>query len=241
MENRRTGGKFAAILLILMLISCCFLGSTFAKYTSAQNGSSKTSVAKWRITNISENSPPAQNLYTLVGKTLSPAIEETEGGYVNQIVFETIEIQNLSEVKAKIVIEDTTRTYYEWTDNKQEALKPEAYVGSGITYGTDSTVLTKETLDKVFTITYMFTKGGNAAVANKIELDVNEKVNLVITLTWTTQKLEGITPVKYDDALDTAIGMYIGSVQETFVVSATQVSKTGEQDKTNYPTPSVTP
>ena len=42
--------KLFVALVALTLISCCFLGSTFARYTSGGNGSATTNIAKWSIT-----------------------------------------------------------------------------------------------------------------------------------------------------------------------------------------------
>lgn len=41
--------KLFVALVALTLISCCFLGSTFARYTSGGNGSATTNIAKWDI------------------------------------------------------------------------------------------------------------------------------------------------------------------------------------------------
>lgn len=41
--------KLFVALVALTLISCCFLGSTFARYTSGGNGSATTNIAKWSI------------------------------------------------------------------------------------------------------------------------------------------------------------------------------------------------
>lgn len=41
--------KLFAVLVVLTLLSCCFLGSTFARYTSGGTGSATTGVAKWDI------------------------------------------------------------------------------------------------------------------------------------------------------------------------------------------------
>ena len=42
--------KLLLLVLLLTLVSCCFLGSTFARYTSRGTGSATVSVAKWEIT-----------------------------------------------------------------------------------------------------------------------------------------------------------------------------------------------
>ncbi len=41
--------RLAVLVLALALITCCFVGSTFAKYTSTASGSDTVSVAKWAV------------------------------------------------------------------------------------------------------------------------------------------------------------------------------------------------
>ena len=41
--------KLLLLVLLLTLVSCCFLGSTFARYTSGGTGSATVSVADWNI------------------------------------------------------------------------------------------------------------------------------------------------------------------------------------------------
>ena len=47
LKNRTT--RVATLLLALTLITCCFVGSTFAKYTSSTTGNDFVTVAKWQI------------------------------------------------------------------------------------------------------------------------------------------------------------------------------------------------
>ena len=48
-EKKRIVSKLFAALVVLTLISCCFLGSTFARYTSTGTGTASVQVAKWDI------------------------------------------------------------------------------------------------------------------------------------------------------------------------------------------------
>ena len=41
--------RICGLLIVLTLISCCFLGSTFARYTSSGDGTASVTVAKWDI------------------------------------------------------------------------------------------------------------------------------------------------------------------------------------------------
>ena len=48
-QKSRIVSKLFAALVILTLISCCFLGSTFARYTSKSTGTASVGVAKWDV------------------------------------------------------------------------------------------------------------------------------------------------------------------------------------------------
>lgn len=48
-KRKNVVSKMLLLVVILTLISCCFLGSTFARYTSDGSGSATLNVAKWAI------------------------------------------------------------------------------------------------------------------------------------------------------------------------------------------------
>lgn len=48
-QKTRIASKLFAALVVLTLISCCFLGTTMARYTSAGTGKAAVQVAKWNI------------------------------------------------------------------------------------------------------------------------------------------------------------------------------------------------
>lgn len=48
MKKNRTM-RVAVLMLALALVTCCFVGSTFAKYTSTASGTASATVAKWDI------------------------------------------------------------------------------------------------------------------------------------------------------------------------------------------------
>ena len=48
-SKKRIVPMLFALLVVLTLVSCCFLGSTFARYTSTGTGSASAEVAKWEI------------------------------------------------------------------------------------------------------------------------------------------------------------------------------------------------
>ena len=78
-KKKSIATKLLIALAALTLISCCFLGSTFARYTSGGSGTATTGVAKWDVSLANEGSltqtfadlSPAQEPYTNTSRTHS--------------------------------------------------------------------------------------------------------------------------------------------------------------------------
>ena len=87
-QKKRIASKLFLLVLVMTLISCCFLGSTFARYTSGASGTGSLTVAKWDIdfdaaagTDTSldvkfEKLSPSKDAYTGTVRTNSTAIVE---------------------------------------------------------------------------------------------------------------------------------------------------------------------
>lgn len=78
-KKKSIATKLLIALAALTLISCCFLGSTFARYTSGGSGTATTGVAKWDVSLANAGSltqtfadlSPAQEPYTNTPRTNS--------------------------------------------------------------------------------------------------------------------------------------------------------------------------
>ena len=78
-KKKSIATKLLIALAALTLISCCFLGSTFARYTSGGSGTATTGVAKWDVSLADAGSltqtfadlSPAQESYTDTPRTHS--------------------------------------------------------------------------------------------------------------------------------------------------------------------------
>lgn len=69
-KKKRVVSKLTLLVVLLTLISCCFLGSTFARYTTSGTGSAKVEVAKW---NLSIEGDGANGTTEMSFDKLSPA------------------------------------------------------------------------------------------------------------------------------------------------------------------------
>ncbi len=69
-KRKSLASKLFLLIVLLTLISCCFLGSTFARYTSGGSGTATLSVAKWNIEG------PAEGEMDVTFSKLSPSKDE---------------------------------------------------------------------------------------------------------------------------------------------------------------------
>lgn len=101
-EKKRIASKLFAALVVLTLISCCFVGTTFARYTSTNVGGNATiDVAKWDI-------DVASGSTVMVGETtanitqLSPSKDTTDNATNTSTPVLVAVVTNKSEVSATI-------------------------------------------------------------------------------------------------------------------------------------------
>ena len=69
-QKRKLVSKLFVAVVVLTLVSCCFLASTFARYTSGGSGTGTVEVATWKITGEGEGQINAQF------NQLSPSMDE---------------------------------------------------------------------------------------------------------------------------------------------------------------------
>lgn len=72
-KKKGIASKLFLLVVLLTLISCCFLGSTFARYISTDSGTATMQVAKW---SIDVTNKEGGDMTTAVFNKLSPAMEE---------------------------------------------------------------------------------------------------------------------------------------------------------------------
>lgn len=54
-KKKNIASKLVLVLFVLTLISCCLLGSTFARYVSSGTGSASIDIAKWDVSGFSDS------------------------------------------------------------------------------------------------------------------------------------------------------------------------------------------
>ena len=138
MKNRTM--KIAAVLLVLTLMTSCFVGGTFAKYTTADSGSDIARVAKWGV-EITPNGTVFEKLYAtdvdvaILAKQNS-VVSSDEWNVVAPGTDDSLTKVQLSgkpEVAYKVSF-DATVTLANWTVNGDEYFPVYFTIGSE-TYG----------------------------------------------------------------------------------------------------------
>lgn len=235
-KKRGIFSKLFFSVVMLTLISCCFLGSTFARYTSGGSGTATIQVAEWKISD-------GEGFANIKTKQLSPSkkeYEETNGTTAarshstGRILVATI--KNEGEVGAMVTLT---------TGDKVELTK----LGTA-TYADGTTGLTIDALDgnplqteveALFSIELYVnttdsavaaTKYGTGDYSNGIELVAEAGVAYIYAeLTWTSADMtyyrattDHADAELLADALDTWVGENITEIG--FAVSYTAVQNT---------------
>lgn len=235
-QKRKILPKLFAALVVLTLISCCFLGTTFARYTSTDENSASVEVANWNI-EFKNASDEALDADIEFGQ-LSPSKAEAGAGTTrsNSTAPKCVAvIKNNSEVAAKVSVTVGAVTL--------------SGLQGDLDYGSDSDT-SKPTEDQVkalFTIE-LYYHYSNAAIGstsdlNKITLSGGKAdlekplaaaadsnvaaIYLYAVLTWTTDDTNDDDAGDwYGDALDTWVGENIASVSYAVTYTAVQASQT---------------
>ncbi len=235
-KKRGIFSKLFFSVVMLTLISCCFLGSTFARYTSGSSGTATIQVAKWKISdgegfvNIETNQlSPSKNKYVETNGTNAARSHST-----GRILVATI--KNEGEVGAMVTLT---------TGDTVELTKLDT-----ATYATDTTGLTIEALggnplqtevEALFSIKLYVNTTDSAEGAteyrtgvykNGIELAAKTGVAYIYAkLTWTSADMTYYRATNdhadaelLADALDTWVGENITKIG--FAVSYTAVQNT---------------
>lgn len=224
--------RICGLLIVLTLISCCFLGSTFARYTSSGDGTASVQVAKWDI-DITTGGQAATTITANFGKlspnmtgynSVSPAdVSNPTPGT------EIATIANNGEVNALVTAELGTMTVY-FADGSSQIVGEDA---DTLVLGTasDNTLVTLGEVADLFTITLYRDHACTAAFDTK-GVEVVAKNGETVTavpvyaiVAWTTKYTETKTDGVHEDALDTWVGENVTSISWAIDLTAVQYSE----------------
>lgn len=222
--------KVLLAIVALTLISCCFLGSTFARYTSGGTGSAGTSVALWNVA-----LEPKENVTTTF-KDLSPSMKDyTQASNADVTLTSTpiaiATITNSGDVGAKVTVTVGAQTV---AYSKSDFATSKA--DANITENSD--LVTEENVAKLFTVTLYY--GTNATWDEGYERNVitsgealtdtlenGEQYTIFASVTWTTKYSTSNSDGVKEDVLDTFAGEYVKSVSWAITFTADQATESG--------------
>lgn len=230
-KKKNIASKLVLVLFVLTLISCCLLGSTFARYVSGGTGSATVGIAKWNVDIAAENST------AVAFGQLSPSDDAfVDGGtrIKSTEVLKVATITNEGDVDAKVTI-TLGNLAYTFNNGANVSETGMSYSGGGVS-GTPS----KTQLDGLFKITLYsnttgtFNVGQDTAFTSGSEFTVaakNGMLYIYAQLTWTSDddngadnsngEAEGILA----DRLDTWVGVNVATVGATLSYTAVQASE----------------
>lgn len=215
-QRKSIGAKLFIALIALTLISCCFLGSTFARYTSSDKGSASTSVAEWNIAGNFITGTAGSDSITVHFDGLTPSMEgykenTNRTNSTGKILIATI--TNNGEVDAEVTLTTSDEASFVNSENSPVTF------GSGYTFSDSSlsgSGASEEQVKALFSIalTYGTQEGASNAtpVSGAIGLAVNKTIYVYATITWTTPYASSTSQGVLEDAVDTWVGQNVFGV-----------------------------
>ena len=218
-DKKRILTRVLIVIAALTLLSCCFLGSTFARYVTDASGTAQIGVAKW---DVSVTPTSGTTVSAALGADLSPDKEAWTSGSSTKRQNSTKKalvaaISNSGEVDALVSLTGSTTP----TLTSAEGLSDETKKGN-IAYSDFNTGLAAACFSVKFYMSKNSREPANATTEFKnltnYELDAGSAIYIFAQVTWTSQD----TAEASGDDLDTWIGQYITSVSWTLTYTAVQ-------------------
>lgn len=209
-KRKNVVSKMLLLVVILTLISCCFLGSTFARYTSSGSGTGTLEVATWKLSHAGDNIDVNFNMLSPSKDVYSSKVRSNSTG---RLLVATITY----EVDVETILTFSTS---------------EAVFGGSPAYGSNGVasdgIPTEEEVKEVFSIALYVNESGNDADAataySEITLEAESSGTIYVyaEVTWTSDT----AAIKGDNAdkRDTWIGGNITGL--TYNISYTAVQST---------------
>lgn len=216
-KKKRIVSKLVLALVLVAVVSMCFVGVTLARYVSGTSGSSTANVAKWDVS-FGED----ETISVTFG-----AFSPSDAAYVDSSVrtnesvrTQAVVIANNGDVEA-----DVTLTL----DGDMTVTPASGAEEFGTTGYTESSIDDNPTEDQVKDLfTFKFydaaSDGSEIESGTAFPLAAGESKTIYATIVWTSAD---VTLKTNADALDTWVGENIESVGIEFTVSAVQSSVAG--------------
>ena len=216
----------------LTLLSCCFLGTTFARYTSGGSGTAEVGVALWDID--FSDADTEETTMNLKVTNLSPSKEpfsSSESPRENQTAVIQLGVINYStEVNANLTATYSNEFSYTFNDGTT-SFDNTGYSWNG---GLQGSGASEEQVRDLFSIS--LTYGPNASADGAQAFTSGTAVPITagrgtiyvfVQVTWTSADADvnvGDTTGSYADAIDTWVGEHLQSISYSFTFNMVQTS-----------------
>ena len=229
-QKTRIASKLFAALVVLTLISCCFLGTTMARYTTSDSGVASVDVARWNVSVDAKGNDDASGTTVLSFEKLSPQENPTEGQNgvksTGRKLVATLKVESNTEVDVDITI---TLGDIAFKDNAGNALT---------TLGTPGNPSYND-CSGVFSIKFYDAQTGGSEIeftddkyTTSVTAGTAYSLSLYAEVTWTTwYNADDTAGIHSDwkgtnaDKLDTWIGTNVGYVEWALSYTAVQGSE----------------
>lgn len=218
-KKKRIVSKLVLALVLVAVVSMCFVGVTLARYVSGTNGSSTANVAKWDVSFGEDETisvtfgafSPSDAEYSSDTGAATPRSNES-------VRTEAVVIANNGEVNA-----DVTLTLAESMTVTRASGAEEFGSAGGYTETSTADNPTEDQVKGLFTFKFYdaASDGKEIKSGTAFTLAPEERKTIYATIVWTSA--DATLKTKADD-LDTWVGENIESVGIEFTVSAVQGS-----------------
>ena len=214
-KRKSVVSKILLLVVLLTLVSCCFLGSTFARYTSGGSGSGSLTVAKWNVSIVGDGTSAET---ALDFEKLSPAKEAyTDKDRTHSTGRKLVAtITNDSDVKAEIIFTVGELTFKSGEDGNTE-----------VNYGDSG--YSADILKQVFTVKFYDAESEGSEISlsgssYKTELAEKGSISIYAEIIWKSDLGTDSRKGTDGDARDTWIGQNVTKITCTFGYVANQSS-----------------
>lgn len=235
-KKKNIASKLVLVLFVLTLISCCLLGSTFARYVSSGTGSASVGIAKWDV-------GMAEGSMTIDVDNISPSQDEKKGEHneanprkhMTEPAAAIAKITNNSDVSAKVTVtlsdlsfkkgdqsvDFGTTDLTSWTDGTSKPSQKDMMDTVQLQFAIVEDAATAPENTAWEALTYDADGSYEVDTATlSAKTSTADYVNIWFRVVWVSQ--DGTT---YADELDTWIGENVETISATLSYTAVQDSE----------------
>ena len=222
-QKTRIASKLFAALVVLTLISCCFLGTTMARYTTSDSGVASVDVARWDVSVTS-------NATVLKFGDLSPDMEGTAGNRTHSTgkKFVATVTNGESDVTVNVTIDLGEMEYKSTREFEETASTVGAPTVAQLENLFEIKLYCNKTENNAENATQIaFSEDGSGNMSADMKtIAKNTTWYIYAEVIWTTDDTNTTeTNGWYGDKLDTFVGRYVTEISWYLSYEAVQASE----------------